>query len=522
MAIGLVKMPRSVNRRRVSRTASILAPVGGWNARDPISLMPARDAVTLDNFFPRATVVELRDGCADHATGLSGTPETLVAYNSTTTEKMFAASGGNIYDVTAAGAVGAAAVSGMTNNRWQSANITTAGGDFVYLVNGADKPLIYDGAAWVSVDAVSTPAITGVTTTKLIHVNLWKNRLFFVEKDSLKVWYLPTASIGGAASAINFTSLFTEGGYLVAMATWTIDAGYGMDDHAVFITSNGQIAVYKGTDPSAAATFALVGVYNIGSPVGRRCFERYASDLLIICQDGLMPLSKALMSSRVNTAVSLTDKIQQAMSEAVTSYGSLFGWEVNVFPKNNMVIMNVPISSSTVYQYVMNTITGAWCRFLGWNATTWLLFNDDMYFAVAGKICKAFTGKSDGGSAIFGDATQAFSYFGANTSLKRFLLARPILYANSPSVGVSLGAAIDFEPNTILNTPSFSSLGSVGVWDSSVWDGAVWDGALAIRKDWLNIQGVGYSAALRIKTSSIAVHLQWASTDWVYENGGII
>jgi len=513
---------RPVNRRQVSRTASLPAPVGGWNAREPISNMPPTDAVQLDNFFPKATVIALRDGYTEHVTGITGTPETLVTYNSTTASEMFAATSSAIYDVTAAGAVGAAVVSGLTNGRWQSTNITTAGGDFMYMVNGADDALLYDGSTWTAVDGVSTPAITGVTTSNLIHVNLWKNRLFFVEKESLKVWYMPTASIGGAASAINFTSLFTEGGYLMAMGTWTIDAGYGMDDHAVFITSRGQVAVYRGTDPSSASTFALVGLYTIGSPVGRRCFANYGSDLIIICQDGLQPLSKALMSSRVNTATSLTDKIQQAMSESVTIGGSLFGWEVNIFPKNNMVILNVPYNTSTTYQYVMNTITGAWCRFIGWNATTWTLFGEDMYFAIAGTVCKAFSGTSDNGLSIAGDATQAFSYFGRNTSQKRFLLARPILYADSPSVGISLGVAVDFDLDAELNTPSFSSIGNVGIWDSSVWDGAVWGGDLALRKDWLNIQGVGYAAALRIRTSSLASQLQWASTDYVMEDGAII
>jgi hypothetical protein len=47
---------------------NIPAPVGGWNARDPIADMPARDAVFLDNFFPRASDVMLRPGSALLAT----------------------------------------------------------------------------------------------------------------------------------------------------------------------------------------------------------------------------------------------------------------------------------------------------------------------------------------------------------------------------------------------------------------------------------------------------------------------
>jgi hypothetical protein len=360
-----------------------------------------------------------------------------------------------------------------------------------------------------------------VTTTNLIHVNVWKNRVYFVEKSSLKVWYLPTASIGGAAASIDFTALFSRGGYLMAMATWTLDAGYGMDDHAVFITSQGQVAIYRGTDPSSASDFSLVGVYDIGSPVGRRCFEKFGSDLLLITYDGLVPLSKALLTSRVNSGISLTDKIQQAMSDAVITSGSNFGWQCVLYPRENVVLLNVPVSGQ-IQQYVMNTITGAWCRFTNWSALCWERFNDRMYFGTTGKVCLAFDGTNDAGTNIAADGLQAFSNFGANTSLKRWVLCRPILYSDSPSVGVSIGLGVDYDVDPVVNTPSFSSVGTTGLWDIGLWDAATWGGSLAIRKDWQNLQGVGYSAALRMKTASNVGQVQWASTDFVMEDGGIV
>ena len=54
------------------------------------------------------------------------------------------------------------------------------------------------------------------------------------------------AAVAGAASMFDLGQIFTEGGYLMAMATWTVDAGYGVDDLAVFITSEGEVAVYRG------------------------------------------------------------------------------------------------------------------------------------------------------------------------------------------------------------------------------------------------------------------------------------
>jgi len=512
---------RQANRSQVSRTVSIAAPVGGWNARDPIGAMGPLDAVYMDNYIPKTTTVALRSGYTNYATGIVGDVETLAAYNSATTEKLFAAAGSNVYDVTATGIVGAPVVTGQTNARWQTFNVSTAGGQFLYMVNGADKPLLYNGTTWVSVDGASTPAITGVTTTNLIHGTVWKNRAFFVEKSSLKVWYLPVASIGGAASAIDFTALFGDGGYLVAMATWTLDAGYGMDDHAVFISSQGQVAIYRGTDPSSAATFALVGVYNVGSPVGRRCFEKFGSDLLIITQDGLLPLSKALMTSRVASGISLSDKIQQAIGDSVITSGTNFGWQCKLYPRESLVILNVPVSGQ-IQQYVMNTITGAWCRFTNWNALCWERFRDRVYFGQTGGTALAFEGTNDAGVNISADGMQAFSNFGAGTSLKRFVLCRPILYSDSPSVGVAIGVGIDYELDPVVNTPTFSAVGTTGLWDIGIWDGSTWGGNMTIRKDWQNLQGVGYAAALRIKTASNVGQVQWASTDYVLEDGGIL
>lgn len=129
-------MASPVRRRLIQRTsnnvASLPAPVGGWNARDSLANMAPTDAVTLDNLFPGVSSVSLRGGYAKHATGMTGQVESLLVYNGGATDKMFAAVGGDIFDVTNAGAVGAAAVTGLTNNRWEYTNITTAGGSYLY------------------------------------------------------------------------------------------------------------------------------------------------------------------------------------------------------------------------------------------------------------------------------------------------------------------------------------------------------------------------------------------------------
>lgn len=515
----LIPAARRLNRGRVSNTASIPAPIGGWNARDSLAEMKETDAVILDNIFPTTNDVMVRYGYTNHVTGITGTVETLGTYNGGATQKMFAAAGTSIYDATSAGSVGAAKVTGLTNARFQTVNITTSGGNYMYWVNGADKPQLYDGTNWTAIDGVSVPAITGVTTTNLITVNLHMHRLWFIEKNTLKVWYLPTDAVGGAAASVDLSGIARRGGYLMAMGTWTIDAGYGMDDHAVFVTSEGEIIVYRGSDPAGAATWSLVGVYYVGSPIGRRALSQYGSDLLVIGKDGLLPMSKALLTSRVNTRVALTDKIQWATSQATSDYATNFGWQAQIYPQNNMLLLNVPVSSTVSYQYVMNTITGAWCRFTGWNAACFELLADNLYFGTSGTVCKAWNTQADNGISINGEVLQAFSYFGNQNALKQFKMARPILSTDG-NPGVLMGLNVDFDTSSPTGTPLLTPI-SAAAWDSGVWDTGVWGGGLQINQNWQYVSGLGRAGAIHMKTLSNS-KLRWTSTDYIYEFGGLV
>lgn len=491
---------------------SLPAPVGGWNARDALGDMAEDDAVAMVNYFPGTTSVELRAGHTRYATGISGQVETVMAYSGGATNKLLAIGNNSVYDVTAGGAVGAAALSSLTNSRWQYINVATAGGNYIEMCNGADSVYTFDGSTWTA----QSGNITNVTSSNLININLFKNRVWFIEKNTLKAWYLPTQSISGAAAALDLSAFAPHGGYLMAMATWTIDAGYGVDDLAVFITSNGDCIVYRGTDPSSASTWALVGVWWLGSPIGRRCFVKYKGDLLLITQDGLLPLSGALQSSRLQPRVALSDKISAQISAATSAYGSTFGWQILPFPKESMLLLNVPVQAGNIQeQYVMNMITGAWCDFQGWNANCWELYQDDIYFGGNTFVGKAWNTYSDNGSAIAGNILQAFNYFKTPGKAKRFTRMRPTLLTNgSPSIQGSINTEFDTSaPATALSTVGIAG----AVWDTGVWDTALWAETLTISRQWQGANGIGYCGAPRFSSSSTGLQIQLISTDVVME-----
>src|SRR3990167_9393150 len=503
---------------KASATAkSLPAPVGGWNARDSIADMDEKDAVILTNFFPSTTSVNLRGGYSQFATGFGAQVETVISYSGATTNKLFGIAGGSVYDATAGGAVGAAALSSLINSRWQYVNIATPGGNFIEMCNGADSVYTFNGTTWTD----QSGNITGVTSSTLININLHKNRVWFVEVGTLKAWYLPVQSISGAAAALDLSSFCPHGGYLMAMATWTMDAGYGVDDMAVFVTSNGDCLFYRGTDPSSASTWALVGAFWIGSPIGRRCFVKYQGDLLIITRDGLFPLSNALRSSRLDPRAALTDKIQRAVSDAVASYASNFGWRVLPYPAEDALILNVPVqTNANQQQYVMNTITGAWCNFTGWYANDFEIYNDDLYFGGTNYIALAWDTYADAGQAIPTIGLQAFNHFGSPAQLKRFTMIRPTFYASSPpAVNGQINVDYDQSPATA-TLAAASAIGAL--WDTGVWDTGIWGAGLELSRLWQGAAGVGSCGAPNVATNTNAIELQWLSTDVVFQPGAII
>lgn len=519
-------------RRNSFGSTSIPAPVGGLNARDSVADMPETDALVLDNWFPTPTELDVRGGslyfadCGNHAI------ETVMAYNGPVTKKLFAASVDGIYNITAGGHKASPDIATPTNARFQHVNMGTPGGNFLLAVNGADKLHGYDGTNWWT-DGDGTHDITGVDSSTLIGINIFKSRVWLTQAGTAKAWYLPLLSIAGAATSFDFTSLFYLGGYLMGMTTWTVDNAAGLQEYAVFVSSEGEVLVYQGYDPASSSTFALAAHFRIGRPIGRRFFAKVGADVVLLTADGAVPLSQSLLTDRSAVNIALSDKIINLITGDVSSYSSNFGWEIILHPIGNKLIVNVPeTENSRQYQYVMNTINKSWCTFgqkysySAWNANCFELFSDKLYYGSNNKyIFQADTGTEDATdninmTPITSTATPAYSYFKSKGQEKLFGMARPILKING-TLQVALSFNVDFNtapPNFNYATVSTSSSSP---WDTSPWDVTSWGGDAQILKDWQTINGIGFAGSLSIGgvTSN---NLGWQSTDYTYQMGGIL
>ncbi len=500
-------------------TKSIPAPVGGLNAIDALAEMPPTDAIWLENLFPGTAGCTLRGGSASWATGFPGWVETVMAYNAPSSTKLFGIASGGIYDATAGGTVGAAAVSGLSNSRWEYVNFDTPAGQFLYAFNAVDSPQLFNGSTWQAVTGASTPiAITGVTTTKLRSPCVWMNRLFMVEDGTFHVWFLPIQSVGGAASQLDLSSYFTLGGQLQAIFTLSVTDANATSDYIAFLTSAGEMALFRGTDPAFAGSFGKVGQYRIGQPVGRRCVFRYGADTIVLCADGFVPVSAALMAQRDDPTKGLSYKLLPLVIGDVQQYGSNFGWQGVVYPLGNKLLINVPeATDSTSHQYAMNLSTHAWCKFSGWNAACFEVQGNNLFFGGNTAIarCDLQNVLTDNGLPITAKVKPAFSYFDAEGQQKQFKMVRPIYRTNGvPTLSVSVN--VDFA-DTAPTQPLQPVSSGGSPWNTSPWNTSPWSPDYIQVKNWVGAAGVGFAGTVYVlfKTSGAGVQLQ--AIDYLYE-----
>lgn len=525
-------IPRSAGRQKLTpRTVS--APIEGWNARDAIAAMRPTFATQLDNFLPTQRGVSMRRGSTNFATfNADVRVRSFLPYEkSDGTWKLFAANDSGIFDVTAGGSINnASPASAASNGDWVSVNFSNTAGNFLWACNGVDNSRVYNGTSWQVLSAVSAPInLTGIVSSEITNVSVFKERLYLCEKDSLSFWYLPVSSLGGAASEFPLGPVFAKGGYLVATGSWTLDGGEGPEDYFVAITSQGEVAVYAGTDPSNAATWALQGVYFIPEPLNKRCFTKWGGDMLVLTTQGLIPLSRALQSPVVDTSTSISDNISQAWIQAADTKGDLFGWQTVIFPKGPFLLVNVPqVYSASAprlqysYQYVMNTQTKAWCRFTGWPSETWVYVGKRLFYARFSEIFEAWVGNSDEDNFPVDARCRTAFMYPSNQLQNKVNQLRPIISSEGGGFEISLGIDRDFRETSFIQGSSIVNPPTTSIWDNAKWDQGVWSDS-TIPLNWRSVSHYpGNALALRLRIVSDNAKIEWTATNFLLEKGKLL
>ena len=461
---------------------TIPAPIKGWNTVASIANIPQDMAIVLDNLIPSTGSVASRKGYSSHATGVgSGNVDSLFELRALSVNKMVAAASGALYDVTSVGAATSLAT-GFTSNQWQGAVFNAVLG----LVNGADAPQTYDGTSV----AAMTVSGGGLTVTNLSSIHVFKNRTYFTENAKQGFWYSALSTMGGALTFFPLGKVGNFGGNLIAIQTLTKDGGSGQDDAICFFMSSGEIIVYEGTDPGT--DFLLTGVFKAGRPIGPRSIIKLGPDIMFVTDEGyltvssLLPLSFGKDNSRIN------EFIKGAASTAVAANPTGFGWQVVVSPSNNILVVNVPGSDSTIVQHVLNVNTMAWCRFTGINARCWAVYGNDLYFgSTNGTVYLYGPEFLDNGSSVTSVYQSPYLSFN-KAAQSRTTAFRPRARIDG-NLTMTVKSSIDFKPFSLPYTVSYTFSGAA--WGDP-W-GSPWATSNTVI-NYLNMNSIGYDISISL------------------------
>ena len=515
----LLRKASQLPRPRMKQT-EIPAPVGGLNLRDGLANMKRTDALILDNWVVETSYLRLRGGHVSHATGLGAAIRTHMNWSGPGGSQAFAATSSDIYNVTANGAVGAAVQSSLNSANWSFINFTNAGGHWLVAANGTDDVRNYNGTTW------STPVITGATSAGLCYVHHHKARLWFLENNSTKAWYLEPQSIAGAAAYIEVGEQLKLGGKLVAVGSVSRDGGSGgSDDLLVFVSSRGEVVIYEGDDPTSINTWQRLGTFYAAAPIGTRCVVQVGGDLGILTEAGILSCRQLMVSDDAAAKrTAITNKINRGIAEAFRSYGTLAGWSMTVYPRGHLLILNVPTSTTTANQYVMNTQTGAWSTFSGFNATCWGLLAENLYFGTsAGTIWRGDYGKQDNGGAIRTEYKSSFQKLN-NGATFRMTKIRPH-YTSGNRVSPAVKIDVDYRDSTpTIPTDQYPAYSPVtgALWGSGIWGVDLWGEIGNPVSDWVDASGIGSSAALHMVTSTDGYDVLLNATDVQFESASVL
>jgi hypothetical protein len=563
------------NTRRARPQVGQLVPFGvpfkGINAQATFANMGSEYALSLRNVLVNAYGMETRAGYTEWATEIPGDElpvltvlhyypasaggltsfgfvpgskidphrigmHRIEAYSGPTPGKIFAAKGGFLYDVTIGGDgpwTAEVDVEG-DSDYWSFVNFQNTAGSFLLTCNEEGGYAIYDGTNWtMPVEGAGVGEIENVNPELLVFVTTFKNRVWFIEQDSTSAWYLDTEAITGPATEFDFGPLLAHGGYLAVLATWTIDGGAGIDDHLIGIGNQGDVIIYKGTDPSDAANFQLVGVWYVGPlPNGRRCVEQDGYDVNILSQLGVTRISQVLESNSASALIdnAVTKLIAPIIGRLMQTYANLEGWQVKTIAKDELILVGLPYGApnSEGEFFALKLTTNGWSII---DSVPYVCFDTVGNVTYAGtddgRVVRAFNGSLDNvpfegsftGDSIHCRVVPGYSYLGAPGLHKNITMFRPS-FTSSYVPGLSFVILTDFGPALPLSTPTVPTSVLPG-WDEAIWDVDLWSGGLQPIAKWFGATGEGFAATVQLEYNAVGGTLLTAM-DFFVQQGGIL
>lgn len=498
-------------------------PSGGLDLVTPIDSMAPDTALELVNVFPGAGAPTVRSGYNQFASiGIANPIKTCATLNlKDGTSRLVAATDTGLYGITSAGVVSTITnASGQANGDFQHVTY----GNNLYLCNGVNN-----AQAWTGAGLAQTLTFTGVTLSNLINVTAYKNRLYFVEANTAKVWYsdLQVTGLSGtpALTSFDFQYVFNHGGYLLACGSFSTSASMTSQDYFWACSSQGEIVFFTGTYAGDPTSWGLVARYFIGKPLGYKAFVRVNNDVYIITQQGIVPISGLFVGDPQAALNILSRNVNPLISAAASLFPFDGQWTGFFWPTGRRVYFQIPTSGSGNYLLVYSIDTKAWTTFRLFDdghVLSSCVFNDlPFYGSSTGIVWKGETGQADAATlttsqSISYSGRTAFSFYGARSNFKAFKDIRPILQTKR-GISINLGLDTDFKRFSTVTTATIPA-GNYTAWGSP-W-GSPWSGETEYVFNRYAVKGQGHCAAIRFGGAIKNTTMQIIAFEIRYDLGG--
>lgn len=497
---------------------TISPPYLGLDLVSPIDNMGSEFALELTNVFPGPSAPITRKGYTEYASvaPTNTAINTLYPYTKQdgTTELIGVAAG-------ATPGIFKLALNSATNITG-STPISTTGtnmncqqfGTNLYMCNGIDNVQVYNGTS------VADSTFTGIGLNTLINVSSYKERLYFVERNSMKFWYGNTQAVGSSAlNSFDLQYVMKQGGYLLFAGSYTNQVSQTSQDLFWAISSEGEIVCFAGSSPASDA-WGLVARFVISKPLGYRAFLRVNNDVWILTQQGIVPISALFQSDPEQALNVVSARINPYIAQFAKNFSFSPRWHGMFWPQGRRVFINVPISEVSAKMLVYSLDTRGWCVYelnnQGDNITLAVANGIPYYGAASGYVFTAESGFSDNNNPIMFAGRCAFSFFGARGNYKAFKDIRPLLKTTK---GIVLGCGLDTDFQRKTTVDQISTGTGINTPWGSPW-GSPWSSSTEYIFNRYAVRGQGHSAAVRFNGSIQNSECQFYGFEVRFDLGG--
>ena len=334
------------------------------------------------------------------------------------------------------------------------------------------------GAGSDGVSLITGPADSNVVDGRnLSYVWKYRNRLYFIEKDSMNAWYLGIDSVGGLLKQIPLSGSATGGGSLIFGAVWSLDAGDGdrrqkrvrhdarrvADLYRNRPGRSGQLAARRALPDEPAARHERA--YHDRRRFADRHGRRHHAD-----QSGDHQECRPARTGHADA------HDQAALAPAGSSQARLALDDQKVGRVRCHLRRRVRWRPRDRFCLVANNATGAWARFVGYDATCFIHLRDDFFFGTQdGIVMQADrTGYDDGNHMkipYVATLVGGWETFGAPSAQVVWYQSRAVFITSAiqqfnPQLSVTTDYLITIPTPP---PPSLGSAASDDLWDIGTW-----------------------------------------------------